>query len=66
MIDFNKNVFAVTAGGTGLSHVVWKQCWVVLKNGILYLFKTSFDIAAQHAYSVRNFSVAPSEEKKKQ
>ncbi|XP_065057027.1 uncharacterized protein LOC135685140 isoform X2 [Rhopilema esculentum] len=53
------------SGGTMLSTVVWKQCWVVLKHGILYLYKTSFDIAAQHAYSVRNFSVAPVEEKKK-
>eukprot|EP00794_Sanderia_malayensis_P000359 gene359-992_t len=51
------------SSGPGLT--TWKQCWVVLKNGILYLFKTSFDIAAQHAYSVRNFSVAPIEDKRK-
>ena len=63
---FHRKSLSIPATGGPLHTVAWKQCWVVLKHGILYLYKTSFDIAAQHAYSVRNFSVAPVEEKRKQ
>jgi len=43
----------------------WKKFWVVIKNGKLYCYKTSFNIAADYLLNVSDYTVDNATEKKK-
>ena len=43
----------------------WKRKWVVLKEGKLYYFKTSFDPEASGVINMEEVTVAPAPETKK-
>ncbi|XP_065677078.1 uncharacterized protein LOC100205121 isoform X2 [Hydra vulgaris] len=53
------------AGGHGLRPLTWKKYWCVVKHGNIYCYKTSFDIAADYAIPIKNFSIEDADEKKK-
>ncbi|XP_065649718.1 uncharacterized protein LOC100205121 isoform X10 [Hydra vulgaris] len=53
------------AGGHGLRPLTWKRYWCVVKHGNIYCYKTSFDIAADYAIPIKNFSIEDADEKKK-
>lgn len=53
------------SGGHGLVPVGWKRYWCVVKVQKIYCYKTSFDIAADYAIAIQNYTVENATEKKK-
>jgi len=58
-------LFISVAGGHGIVMASWKKFWVVIKNGKLYCYKTSFNIAADYLLNVSDYTVDNATEKKK-